>query len=126
MQKWLSLAIVARSISSILLTHSPFATSSLKVTNTGKASREEKAPASVDEMLSHFDAFATVSELERRARNPGWEVEQEAFLSGMKEGHRLLCEGMDPRKARKGKWPLYDQFPEDVAAHLFSWDTFLR
>jgi hypothetical protein len=80
----------------------------------------------MQEMSSHFDAFATVSELERRARNPGWEVEQGAFLSAMKEAYRLLCDGMDPRKARKGKWPLYDHFPEDVAAGLFSWETFLR
>lgn len=77
--------------------------------------------------MSHLDAFATVSEIERRSRNPGWQVEQNAFLSAMREGHRLLCDGMDPRRAdRKGKWPLYRDFPEQVAANLFGWDSFLR
>lgn len=77
-------------------------------------------------MMSHVDAFATVSELERRSRNPGWEVEKESFLSAMKQGHRLLCDGMDPRKVRKGKWPLNSAIPEIVSESLFTWDAFLR
>jgi len=129
LQKWLSLSIVARSIARILLTHSSFAPPSIaasssqnsKTTKTG-----EPNPATLEETLSHFDAFATVSELERRARNPGWEVEKESFLSAMKEGHRLVCEGMDPRRERKGKWPIRDHFPEKVAESLFSWETFIR
>lgn len=76
--------------------------------------------------MAHFDAFATVSELERRARNPGWDIEQDGFVKGMQEGHKLLCEGMDPRKQHKGRFPVPPTFPSKVADHLFSWDSFLR
>lgn len=76
--------------------------------------------------MSHVEAFATVSELERRSRNPGWDVEKESFLSAMKEGFKLLCDGMDPRKVRKGKWPLNRSIPETVLESLYTWDTFLR
>ena len=53
-------------------------------------------------------------------------MEQGAFLSAMKEAHRLLAQGMDPRSERKGKWPLRNHFPEQIAASLFSWETFVR
>lgn len=140
-QRWLSLSLVSRMVARILLTHAsngqgpPSASASVQqaVKSRGAAQRgggrgvDEAARATLEETLAHLDAFATVSELERRARNPGWGVEREAYLKGMQEGHRLLCEGMDPRAARKTKFPLRTgEFPDKVAADLFSWESFLR
>lgn len=81
----------------------------------------------MEETLAHFDAFATISELERRCRNPGWSIERESFLSAMKEGHRLLVLGLDPHSAtpRKGRYPIRSSFPADVSQRILSWDTFL-
>lgn len=122
-QKWLSLAIAAKTLARILLTHSNYAPVSLRFQQINNRS-EEQPKASLEEISSHFDAFATVSELERRARNPGWEVERSAFLTSMKEAHSLLCKGMDPRLDRK-KWPLWKDFPVKVAEKLFTWDNFV-
>lgn len=121
-QKWLSLAIVSKTLAKILLTHSNHASASLHTSHNKRS--EEQPKATLEEMLSHFDAFATVSELERRARNPGWEVERSAFLTSMQEAHSLLCKGLDPRIERK-KWPLWKDFPENVAEKLFTWDNFI-
>lgn len=124
-QKWLSLAIVSKTLAKILLTHSNHAPISL-YSSQNKNRIEDQPKASLEEMLSHFDAFATVSELERRARNPGWDVERSAFLTSMKEAHSLLCIGMDPRIDRKGKkWPIWKDFPIEVAEKLFSWNNFI-
>ncbi|UZJ53144.1 hypothetical protein CBS101457_002464 [Exobasidium rhododendri] len=125
-QKWLSLNIVARSIARIVITRSEFAPPSIASSSAQSTTKKTSPTATLEETLKHFDAFATVSELERRARNPGWEVEKQSFLSAMKEGHRLICEGMDPRRERKGKWPIRDQLPEQVAESLFSWESFIR
>lgn len=129
-QKWLSLAIVSRTLSRILLTHSnhapPSLTAAASSANGTARGRDDGPKATLQEMMDHVDAFATVSELERRERNPGWEMEKSAFLSSMKEAHTLLSQGMDPRIQRKGKWPLRDNFPEGLADDLFSWEAFVR
>lgn len=114
---WQSLHIVARMLARILLAHSTDGSTGL------------------DETKSHLDAFATVSELERRARNPGWEVERQALEGALKEAHGLLRAGLDPYEekrvqakgeGKKSKWPLKGVFPEDIAKEIFSWETFLR
>lgn len=126
---FLSLHSVARLYARILLCHSPTPPESLI-----KPSR----PATVEETLGHTSAFASISELVRRKRNPGWEVEKQAFELTFKEALKLLKEGMDPydeaRIARgeqggirgKGKWTVNPDFPRDVAQQLFGWEGFMR
>lgn len=92
----------------------------------------------MEETLGHTSAFASISELVRRKRNPGWEVEKQAFELTFKEALKLLKEGMDPydeaRIARgeqggirgKGKWTVNPEFPRDVAQQLFGWEGFMR
>lgn len=126
--RWLSLSMVARILCRILLTHSSHPPPSLAApsSSSSKTSSQPEA-ASLEETLAHFDAFATISELERRCRNPGWSIERESFLSAMKEGHRLLVLGLDPHPAtpRKGRYPIRSSFPADVSQRILSWDTFL-
>lgn len=129
--RWLSLSMVARMLCRILLTHSstpPPALASTSV-SSGSSSRQSPAVASLEETLAHLDAFATISELERRCRNPGWSIERESFLSAMKEGHRLLVAGLDPHlpetTPRKGRYPIRTSFPVNVSQQVLSWNTFL-
>lgn len=86
--------------------------------------------ASLAETLEHINAFASVSELQRRARNPSWELEQAGFEAAMKEGLRLLQVGLSPYdeqgNEQKGRAKLVRDFPKDVARELFSWQGFLK
>ena len=86
------------------------------------------APASFAETLRHLDAFATVSELERRARNPGWAVERSMFLPALKKGWELLVRALDPRQEKlPRKFPVQaSSFPAAELDRVLSYDTFLR
>jgi len=88
----------------------------------------EGPPTTLEETLTHLNSYATVSELHRRARNPGWEVERETFNRSMRQAYELLKKGLDPsneeRKNQRG-WIVKDDFPEAVAKDLFSWDAFV-
>lgn len=133
--RWLSLHNVARTLARVLLTHSSTPppsmlqygpASSSKPTHSGMTLRS----ASLAETLEHINAFASVSELQRRARNPSWELEQAGFEAAMREGLRLLQLGLNPYEddgsERKGRSRAIRDFPKDVAKDLFSWETFLK
>ncbi|CEH13013.1 Predicted histone tail methylase containing SET domain [Ceraceosorus bombacis] len=136
--KWLSLHNVARQLARVLMTHSSSPPPSL-LHNGGPASSKPPArgvplpPATMEETLDHLKAFATVSELQRRARNPAWSVEQKGFESAMREGLRLLKLGLDPwddaeagaPKADGTKGPI-KSFPKEQARDLFSWESFVK
>jgi hypothetical protein len=85
--------------------------------------------ATLEETLEHLDAFASVSEMQRRSRNPAWDLERSGFESAMREGLRLLRLAIDPWDESvkdKGNKGVVRQFPEKVARDLFSWEGFLR
>ncbi|SPO36839.1 related to Potential protein lysine methyltransferase SET5 [Pseudozyma flocculosa] len=90
-QGWQSLHSVARSLARLLLTHSSTPPPSIASTST-----TNPTPASFDEVYSQLSSFATVSELERRARNPGWSMEEASFNSALQSAHKALRAGLDP------------------------------
>lgn len=128
--QWHSLHTVARSLARLLLTASahppPSVSPTTGATVHGVATKD--APASFAETLRHLDAFATVSELERRARNPGWAVERSMFLPALKKGWELLVRALDPRQEKlPRKFPVQaSSFPAAELDRVLSYDTFLR
>lgn len=127
---YLSLHSVARQYARLLLCHSP--------TPPPSPSRAG-ATSTVTEDLAHISALATISELVRRRRNPGWEMEKRAFEMTFKEALKLLKLGLDPYdeerfKTRgeqggirgKGKWIVNPEFPRNIAEQLFSYDGFMK
>lgn len=127
---YLSLHSVARTYARLLLCHSP--TPPPSPSNASK-------PSTLNEDLSHISAFATISELVRRRRNPGWEMEKRAFEMTFKESLRLLKLGMDPYEEErfktrgeqggirgKGKWIVNPNFPRNVSESLFSLEGFMK
>ena len=75
---WQSLHSVARCVARLILT----------------AIHEPDAFAAVDRQLA---SFATVSELERRARNPGWSVECASFSAALDSAHAALVAAFQHR-----------------------------
>lgn len=126
---YLSLHSTARLYALVLLSHSPTPPPSIS---------SQGSKATLEETLGHIGAFATISELVRRRRNPGWEMEKQAFEATFRQALALLKNGLDPwdddRVARgeqggirgKGKWIIDPDFPRAVAQDLFSWDGFMR
>ncbi|CAO1614042.1 unnamed protein product [Parajaminaea phylloscopi] len=126
---YLSLHSTARLYALILLSHSPSPSRSLS---------HAGGTTTLEETLSHVDAFATISELVRRKRNPGWDMEKSAFEATFRQALALLKKGLDPwdeeRVARgeqggirgKGKWIVNPDFSKKVAQDLFSWEGFMR
>ncbi|KAN0065508.1 hypothetical protein ACQY0O_001345 [Thecaphora frezii] len=136
-QNWQSLHSVARSLARLLLT-----CSSTPPPSISSPSSTNPTPASFDEVYSQLQSFATVSELERRARNPGWTIEQASFASALESAHKALRTGLDPfdevriqQRTTPGLKP--DPFPlrvDEISAssslstkvrELFSFPTFL-
>lgn len=128
--QWHSLHTVARALSRLLLTASahppPSVSPTTGATVHGVATKD--APASFAETLHHLDAFATVSELERRARNPGWDVEARMFVPALRAAHELLVRTLDPREPKRARsFPVRAAaFPAADLDRVFSYDAFLR
>ncbi|CAO1636787.1 unnamed protein product [Sympodiomycopsis kandeliae] len=134
---YLSLHSVARLYARLLLCHSPTPPPSpIASSSTGTTTA---TTSTLSEDLSHISALATISELVRRRRNPGWEMEKRAFEMTFKEALKLLKEGLDPYaedrfKVRgeqggirgKGKWIVNPEFPRNVSESLFSWEGFMK
>lgn len=97
-QKWQSLHCAARSLARLLSTLTPH--------NTGSSSRTTKNATEEDDLLkaygdfetvySRLSSFATVSELERRSRNPGWATEKPSFESILSQAHSAFRAALDP------------------------------
>ncbi|WFD38228.1 uncharacterized protein MJAP1_001177 [Malassezia japonica] len=127
--QWHSLHNVARALARLLLTESAHPPPSVSPTTgaTVHGLPTHDAKASFDETLRHLDAFATVSELERRARNPGWSMEKAMFLPAMRQAWELLCRALDPRQDKLPKrFPVQrTAFPAAALDRVFSYDAFL-
>ncbi|WFD43657.1 hypothetical protein MPSI1_002321 [Malassezia psittaci] len=127
--QWHSLHSVSRAIARLLLTASahPPPSISVKTGATVHGVPTKEAPASFQETLHHLDAFATVSELERRARNPGWDIESKMFVPALKTAHELLVKALDPReKSRSRNFPIKaEKLPAADLDRIFAYDTFL-
>lgn len=126
--QWHSLHTVARCLARVLLTGAaqkpPSVSLQTGATVQGLPSKD--APATFEEVLHHLDSFATVSELERRARNPGWELERAGFLPALQRAHSLLVEALDPRRTRSNRFPVpADAHLASSLDRLFAWETFL-
>lgn len=93
-QKWQSLHCVARSLARLLMT--------LTRQYHGQANKKADTQDSVatygdfETVYARLSSFATVSELERRSRNPGWTTEKASFESILVEAHMALCNALDP------------------------------
>ncbi|PWN47998.1 SET domain-containing protein [Violaceomyces palustris] len=134
-QSWQSLHSVARSIARILqtLTSSPPASVRRSTTTTTTSSTET---ATYEEVKSQISSFATVSELERRARNPGWEVESQSFVQALDRAWKLLRRGLDPfdearlterQLGRPSPFPVRQgSIQKEEAEEIFSWENFLQ
>jgi len=125
--QWHSLHTVARCLARVLLTGAAHKPPSVSPTTgaTVQGLPSQDAPATFDEVLRHLESFATVSELERRARNPGWELERAGFMPALQRAHTLLIDALDPRHSRS-RFPVpADAHPAAALDRLFSWDTFL-
>ncbi|PKI85396.1 hypothetical protein MVES_000236 [Malassezia vespertilionis] len=126
--QWHSVHAVARMLARLLLTGTnappPSISRTTGATVQGVLSKE--APATFAETHKHLEAYATVSELERRARNPGWATESGSFTLALREAHTRLQRALDPRQEELPKrFPVAaSKLPE--LAELLSWDTFLR
>lgn len=93
-QKWQSLHCVARSLARLLSTLTPHNN------GMGKQSREQDdliaAYGDFETVHARLSSFATVSELERRSRNPGWATEKASFEGILAEAYTALCDALDP------------------------------
>nr|CDI56502.1 conserved hypothetical protein [Melanopsichium pennsylvanicum 4] len=109
--KWQSLHCVARSLARLLMSLTPYynniinRSASNKSNNVGAGRRkcdESNAEDMVKEfgdfetIFSRLSSFATVSELERRTRNPGWTTEKESFTTLLNTAHEALRAALDP------------------------------
>lgn len=83
------------------------------------------APASFDETRHHLDAFATLSELDRRARRPGWEFERAGFEDELRNAHKLFRDLFDPRAAAAAALRKAS-YPAAAVDELLSFETFAR
>lgn len=128
--QWHSLHSVSRAVARQLLTASahPPPSISVKTGATVHGVPTKDAPASFQETSHHLDAFATVSELERRARNPGWDIESKMFVPALKTAHQLLVKALDPReKSPSRNFPVKaEKLPAADLDRIFAYDTFLR
>lgn len=127
--QWHSVHTVARMLARALLTGAKVKPASIApgagATVHGLPSTEKAATWA--ETLHHLNSFATVSELERRARNPGWEMERAGLLPALQQAHELLCDALDPtRPQRPKKFPVPpDALPARDVAALLTWPSFL-
>ncbi|CBQ71212.1 conserved hypothetical protein [Sporisorium reilianum SRZ2] len=90
-EKWQSLHSVARALTRVLST---LAYGALK--RVGEAEELEQAYGDFETVYSRISSFATVSELERRARNPGWSTEKPSFDALLAQAHAALRTALDP------------------------------
>lgn len=92
-QKWQSLHCVARSLARLLSTLTPHNT-----TPPRKADEDDllKLYGDFETVYSRLSSFATVSELERRSRNPGWATEKSSFESILNQAHAALRTALNP------------------------------
>ncbi|EST05977.1 SET domain protein [Kalmanozyma brasiliensis GHG001] len=84
--EWQSLHCVARSLARLISTLNP--RTALK--------QDEEEEESFEEVYSRLSSFATVSELERRTRNPGWATERTSFEPLLTRAHTALRAALDP------------------------------
>lgn len=148
-QKWQSLHCVSRSLARLLSTLTPhnFAqssqgnrTSSSK--NAGEEEDRHKVYGDFETVYGRLSSFATVSELERRSRNPGWATEKASFESMLLQAHNAIRAALDPyheqRLAQRSSNPNFEpthvqiDLLESVRARkgqlkdLFDYATFLK
>lgn len=128
--QWHSIHTVARMLARAVLTGATVKPSSISPTTgaTVHGLPSHDAPATWTETVHHLDSFATVSELERRARNPGWELERAGFLPALQRAHVLMTDALDPtRPSRPRRFPVpATALPAKELERLFSWDMFLQ
>ncbi|CDU25573.1 uncharacterized protein SPSC_05466 [Sporisorium scitamineum] len=89
--KWQSLHSVARSLARLLST---LTYSSLK--RVGEEAELASTYGDFETVYSRLSSFATVSELERRSRNPGWSTEKSSFEPLLSQAHSALRSALDP------------------------------
>ena len=126
---WQSLHLAARATARALLTRSRTPPPSItretgaSIQGLGRA----EAPASLEETMHHLHSFATVSELDRRARSPGWNAEREQFTALAREAHARFTAALNPRHAeRPAGFPVaHDALSAQETDALFSWTAFL-
>lgn len=86
-QTWQSLHSVARSLARLLSPLTP---------HNNNADDLIETFGNFEEVHARLSSFATVSELERRARNPGWSTEKASFEAVLLKAHTALREALDP------------------------------
>lgn len=126
---YLSLHSTARLYASILLCHS---------STPPPAPYKSGETATMEDTLRHAKAFATIHEVARKRRNPGWDIEKKAWEATFKNALELLRGAIDPYEEKrleaggqggirgKGKWIVEPNFPRGVAQELFGWEGFMR
>ena len=105
-QKWQSLHCVARSLARLLSTLTPHNNSTQAAAGPSQRGAGRSAAAEDEDLLKTYgdfetvygrlSSFATVSELERRSRNPGWATEKASFEPILAQAHTALRAALDP------------------------------
>ncbi|SPO32420.1 probable Potential protein lysine methyltransferase SET5 [Ustilago trichophora] len=94
--KWQSLHCVARSLARLMSTLTPHNNTPWR---SGKGAEEEdllQIYGDFETVFARLTSFATVSELERRSRNPGWATEKSSFEPLLAQAHSALRLALDP------------------------------
>ncbi|TKY85960.1 hypothetical protein EX895_004785 [Sporisorium graminicola] len=89
--KWQSLHCVARSLARLVST---LAYGTMK--RLGEEAELEQTYGDFETVYGRLSSFATVSELERRSRNPGWSTEKASFEPLLSRAHAALRTALDP------------------------------
>ncbi|KAJ1031318.1 hypothetical protein NDA18_002534 [Ustilago nuda] len=98
-QKWQSLHCAARSTARLLSTLTPHSTVPTSRTTSKNAVDEDdllKEYGHFETVFSRLSSFATISELERRSRNPRWATEKTSFEAILAEAHSVFRAALDP------------------------------
>ena len=104
--KWQSLHCVARSLARLLSTLTPHNNAPVRASKGADEDDLLQAYGDFETVFARLSSFATVSELERRTRNPGWATEKGSFEPLLAQAHEAMRTALDP----------YPPHPRDAAS----------
>ncbi|GAC98554.1 hypothetical protein PHSY_006148 [Pseudozyma hubeiensis SY62] len=124
--KWQSLHSVARSLARLLTTLTDGYQGEGWKRTGGKGEDLTDTYGDFDTVYARLSSFATVSELERRSRNPGWSTEKSSFEAILSSAHTALCTALDPSSPSQN--PKFTLTPTQTSLlqPLFTLPSFLK
>ncbi|KAJ9478921.1 putative protein lysine methyltransferase SET5 [Pseudozyma hubeiensis] len=126
--KWQSLHSVARSLARLLSTLTEGYQGEGRKRTGGKGEDLAETYGDFDTVHARLSSFATVSELQRRSRNPGWSTEKSSFESILSSAHTALCTALDPSSPSRNPNTTLTLTPTQTSLlqPLFTLPTFLK